>query len=90
MLRWSLLVLFLLLLTTLVVAVVPHTPWTGVHGGAHTEEIRDEPAPDVDPSDEAYDSSKMRCWDDAFCGKGECWVGRCKPTGYCVAYYSCV
>lgn len=90
MLRWSLFVLLLLVLTTLLVAMVPYVPADFLDPGVHTEEVIESPEPGVDPADEVYDSSKMRCWDDAFCGKGECWEGRCQPSGFCVAYYSCV
>ena len=37
-----------------------------------------------------YDNTKLRCHADSGCGKGECWEGQCEPSGYCMAYYTCV
>ena len=38
----------------------------------------------------SYDNTTLRCHSDAECGRGECWIGQCEPTGYCMAYYNCV
>ena len=38
----------------------------------------------------AYDSTKLRCSANSECGRGECWVGQCEPSGFCMAYYNCV
>ncbi len=38
----------------------------------------------------AFDNTKIRCSADSECGKGDCWIGQCEPSGFCMAYYSCV
>lgn len=44
----------------------------------------------VHPPVVATSSDKIPCNHDVVCGKGECWEGVCQPTGYCVAYWTCV
>ena len=50
----------------------------------------ERPASEEVPEDGAYDNTRIRCRSDASCGRGECWEGRCRPSGYCIAYYNCV
>jgi len=38
----------------------------------------------------AYDNTKISCNSDSECGRGECWVGQCESSGFCMAYYNCV
>ena len=85
MARWS---LRLFVLVSLAGSILSLTPSDTKDEAPHPPIER--PASDEVPEDGAYDNTRIRCRSDVSCGKGECWEGRCLPSGYCMAYYNCV